>query len=170
MLKLTEYIEVDRFVSSISETVSESAEKYSISIDEEQNVVLKIMDESENVISESKFENPETAIAVLEEFFEIDESDRSWLENYEWNEQPVNEANDSIEDRIHNLALEYGVRISGIDSDAMFDGQYGIAVYFEPNQNRGDLDKFIKNTSYEILRTYGAQSYDYDGSSWKISL
>lgn len=174
MLTLTEYVQVDRWSNTIDESTVNESDGYTIGYDHKnQQTVIRLYNESEKLIGEGRFDSAELAMAVLEEYFDVSEDDKQWNESYEWVEdskKALDESLESIEDFITRNATEYQIRIDDIDPDAMFDGSFGIEVFFNSKNNRNDLSAFVKEVSGDLLSTYGAQSYDFDGSSWKIAL
>ena len=173
MITLTEYVESEKWVNEIDEEVIAMAEGYTIGYDQKTfKTVIRLFDAADEKIIEGRFDNSEMAIAMLEEYFDLDESDQSWNDSYEWVNagQKLDEALEPIVKYIERNADEYQVRIDDIDNDAMFDDLFGVEVFFHSSNNRDDLSSFVKEISYDMLRNYGAQSYNFDGQSWKISL
>lgn len=176
MITLTEYIQASEWDDTISEAILAEAEGYTLGYDHKtQKTIVGLVDANENQLTRMGFDNSEMAFALLEEYFDIDEEDQQWNESYEWvndssTSTVIDESLDTVEKFIEKKAIEYQIRLSYIDPDIMFDGMYGIEVFFDRNNNRRDLDLFIKELSYDLLRTYGIQSYDYDGNSLKLAL
>lgn len=179
MLVLKEYIELERvneawYTTFDQETIAQ-AEHYYLGVNPyTQRTFIRLMDDKHESLGEVEYESAEMAIAFLEEYFDLDADDMEWNDSYEWaeleDESMFGEMLDSVESAIQKKASEQNIRIRDIDDDAEMDGQYGIAVYFHSANNRNDLDAFIKGMSDELLSTYGAQSYDFNGSIWNIVL
>lgn len=173
MITLTEYVQADRWVDTLDEATATAAEGYTLGYDQKSNkTVIRLFDKDEKMIGEGKFDSSEMAIALLEEYFDISDEDRQWNESLDWVKDSIqiDEALDPIETFIEKNASDYNIRIDSIDPDAQFDDIFGIEVFFNRKNNRNDLDAFVKEVGYELLRTYGIQSYDYDGQSWKLAL
>ena len=174
MINLTEYIQTDMFVESLNkDVVLSEVEHFSLDYDiSTQKTTLSLYNEYNKRIGQGVFDSAELAVAIVEEYFDIDESDDAWLNGYEWvNESiQIDEALDPVEVFIEKKATEYNIRLLDIDNDAHFDSMYGIEVIFHSSNNRRDVDHFVKEVGYELLRTYGIQSYNYNGTSWKLAL
>jgi len=174
MLTLTEYVESDHWINKVDEQIVAMTEGYSLSFDQKTcKTVVQLFDSADKIVVECSFDNSEMAIALLEEYFELDEGDQNWNDSYDWvtcSRTVIDEALESVEKYIQRNADEYQVRIDYIESDAFFDDLMGVEIFFHSSNNRNDLSSFIKEVSYDMMRTYGAQSYDFDGMSWKIAL
>jgi len=173
MLTLTEYVEADHWINEIDEEFIAMTEGYSLSFDQKTcKTVVRLFDAADEMVTECSFESSEMAIALLEEYFDLDEEDQLWNDSYDWvsSNKKIDEALESVEKYIQRNADEYQVRIDYIESDAFFDDLMGVEIFFNSSNNRNDLSSFIKEVSYDMMRTYGAQSYDFDGMSWKIAL
>jgi hypothetical protein len=173
MLTLIEYVESDHWINKVDEQIVSMTEGYSLSFDQKKcKTVVQLFDSLDKIIVECSFDSAEMAIALLEDYFDLDEGDQNWNDSYDWvlSENKIDEALESVEKYIQRNADEYQVRIDYMDGDAFFDDLMGIEIFFHPSNNKNDLSSFVKEVSYDMMRTYGAQSYDFDGMSWKIAL
>lgn len=176
---LTDFIELERvneaWYTEFDQDTIAQAEHYHLGVNPyTQRTFIRLLDANSESLGEVEYESAEMAIAFLEEYFELDTEDMAWNDSYEWadldDESMFGEALDSIESAIQKKASDFNIRIVSINPDAIFDGNYGIEVFFHPKNNRADLDSFINDASDDFLSTYGAQSYKYDGSRWRIAL
>jgi len=173
MITLTEYVQTEKWANEINEDIIGLTEGYTIGYDNKTcKTVVQLFDAEDKMIGEGAFDNSELAMALIEEYFDLDDEDQEYNDSYDWAEN-IEVANvEDVKRYIQRKADEFHVRIDYISDDTMFDDIVGVGleVWFNANQNSDDLVSFVQEVSDGMMSEFGAQSYDFSNESWKISL
>lgn len=109
MISLKEHIEISRVVQlmegespQFTEDQLQAAEFYTLKWNSVSgNTKLCLFNAASESLGDMEFEDPDVAIAFVEEFFDIDDEETANLESYAW-------ANDVYDDRLANAQADDG--------------------------------------------------------------
>lgn len=112
MISLREHAEISRVVKLMegesphfTDEQLDAAESYALKWNPVSgNTILCLYDAADLCLGTMEFEDADVAIAFIEEYFDLDDDEMSYIESYDW-------ANDNYDDRVLNALADDGTSV-----------------------------------------------------------